>query len=114
MHRPIYRLEVLDTGRMVAQVQLPSASPLACARGGSAGSRRLAKASAALEACRLLHGLGALNDHLLPAVLQEEEDEGEVQDVGAAGEDQVPIAPRVQLKSIQLEWVSRMWAGGAP
>lgn len=53
-------------------VLLPSASAVRQAIGIPQQSHRFAKAAAALEACKLLHQIGALNDHLRPAVLEEE------------------------------------------
>ncbi len=67
-----------------ATVRLPSSSPVQIATGQLASTKRIAKASAALEACRELHRLGALNDHLLPAGLEVEDADLNEEDVGDA------------------------------
>jgi len=54
-------------------VLIPSASAVRQAIGIPQQNRRFAKAAAALEACKLLHQIGALNDHMRPAILEEEE-----------------------------------------
>lgn len=86
------------TFQIRATVRLPSSSPLQTATGQLAMTKRMAKASAALEACRELHRLGALNDHLLPAGLYaddaEEEEEEEVDPAVAAVAGQAGVKRR--------------------
>ncbi|KAL4418837.1 hypothetical protein ABPG77_001500 [Micractinium sp. CCAP 211/92] len=69
--RPLYRTEHIGVTAHRTRVFLPSNSPLPWADGAMMTGRRAAIAAAALQACKELHQLGALNDYLLPAVLDE-------------------------------------------
>lgn len=73
--RPAYRLEYLHDGTIRAVVRLPGSSAVSHAVGTPSPSKRRAKASAALAACRMLHQAEALDDRLLPALLLGPEDE---------------------------------------
>ncbi|GAB4816128.1 hypothetical protein N2152v2_003174 [Parachlorella kessleri] len=69
--RPLFRTEQLGQDSFRTRIFLPNNCPLATADGLEQPGRRLAIAAAALEACKRLHQLGALNDHLLPAMSEE-------------------------------------------
>lgn len=58
-------------------VKLPPASPIHEVEGEPQSTLHLAKQLSALEACKKLHQIGALNDHLVPSLdfeLDEEEE----------------------------------------
>lgn len=73
-----------------ATVRLPSSSPLQTVTGQLSVTKKLAKASAALEACRQLHGLGVLNDHLLPAGMGSVANDDEDVDILLGGDKGAP------------------------
>ena len=66
--------------RVRATVRLPSSCSVRVVTGNTAPTKTLAKAYTALEACRQLHVVGALNDHLLPAALVGAGEGGEGED----------------------------------
>jgi hypothetical protein len=70
-YHPMYRLEHLSSKEWECEVTLPATSPLPSARGTPSLVKRAAKGSAALQACILLHSIGALNDYMLPVRLSE-------------------------------------------
>lgn len=86
--RPMYRTEDLGDGRYRARLYLPSSSPLRAVDGGVQPGRKPARVAAAVEAVRLLHGLGALNDRLKPAALADEEGP---EATGPGGAAQTPL-----------------------
>eukprot|EP00850_Spirogloea_muscicola_P011085 SM000067S20362 [mRNA] locus=s67:600775:612007:+ [translate_table: standard] len=79
--RPHFKLE--EVGDMhVCTVRLPMNSPFPMLRGQQRLCKETAKQSVCLEACKRLHQLGALSDHLVP-VLDTMEDGEEGHSVGS-------------------------------
>ncbi|RMZ56269.1 hypothetical protein APUTEX25_002459 [Auxenochlorella protothecoides] len=68
--RPTYRTEALLDGMYLTHAFLPSNCPLRETVGMPQSTRRKSIASAALNAIRLLHESGSLNDNLLPAAFE--------------------------------------------
>lgn len=74
-----------DGSSFICTVKLPVNAPIYQVVGSSQASPKLAKPMAALEAIKKLHAIGALNDHLLPILDEDEEESMNLKNSSGAG-----------------------------
>uniref|UniRef100_A0A1D1ZXU0 Uncharacterized protein n=1 Tax=Auxenochlorella protothecoides TaxID=3075 RepID=A0A1D1ZXU0_AUXPR len=90
--RPTYRTEALLDGMYLTHAFLPSNCPLRETVGMPQSTRRKSIASAALNAIRLLHESGSLNDNLLPAAFELAAERRHASGVQSGGGSDWPVA----------------------
>ncbi|KAF9913598.1 Dicer-like protein 1 [Lobosporangium transversale] len=81
--QPIFREEACGTSGFTCELTLPANAPIRRIYSDRVATKALARKNAAFQACEKLHTLGALNDNLLPIMVELSKEE-ELEDIKSA------------------------------